>query len=109
MIGDKFKLDAVRVLIMRGLFGDRINSVVLRLADFNLTPRNMSNEITGPLGTGAAFFLFSLIFCGAFFRVTFSRSSTVIAGLLRNGVEHFLEGVLTLLIGVVGVIVGIDD
>lgn len=107
IIGDKLRLGAVRVLIIRALRGDlAIPSVVLRLADFNFTLRSMSRETTGPLGPGIVFLLLSLTFCGAFFRVTFSKSSTVIAGLLSSGVEHFLEGVLTLrpLLGVVGVI-----
>lgn len=51
----------------------------------------------------------TLILCGAFFRVTFKRSSTVMLGLFNNGVEHFLVGVklyllLLPLFGVVGVI-----
>lgn len=54
---------------------------------------------------------FTLKFCGAFFRVTFSKSSTVIAGLLNSGVEHFLEGDLMFLslFGVVGVIGDLCD
>lgn len=52
--------------------------------------------------------LSTLALCGAFFKVTFRRSSTVILGLFNNGVEHFLVGVtllllILLLLGVVGV------
>lgn len=51
------------------------------------------------------------ILFGAFFRVTFKRSSTVILGLFNNGVEHFLVGVKLhlLLFGVVGVTDGAGD
>jgi len=55
----------------------------------------------------------TLMLCGAFLRVTFNKSSTVMLGLLNNGVEHFLVGVLfllfLLLLGVVGCIIDIGD
>lgn len=54
----------------------------------------------------------TLMLRGVFFRVTFSKSSTVMLGLLNNDEEHFLVNVvfllLLLLLGDVGCINGVD-
>lgn len=60
IIGDKLRLGAVLVLIIRPLLGDLATwSLVLRLADFNFTLRSISKETTGPFGPGIVFLLFS--------------------------------------------------
>lgn len=54
----------------------------------------------------------TLMLRGVFFRVTFSKSSTVMLGLLNNDEGHFLVNVvfllLLLLLGDVGCINGVD-